>query len=128
MAGNNNAKPAEQAEPAKGAAMVEKTDGASEQTVTPVVHANAASLENITQEELEQLASLAAGCVLGFINFVYRVFAEILAGARVVEGGEERPLTAQDLWVVKFQGAEVTIVTRDGRKFILKDGKVNEAQ
>lgn len=37
MAGKNNAKPAEQAKPAKDAAMAEATNGAAEQAVTPLV-------------------------------------------------------------------------------------------
>lgn len=108
MAGNTNAKSTEQKKQAKDAAMAEATDGTAEQAVAPLVPGD---MKEFTNTVFETVASLIAG-----------------AGFFVRQDGEQGTPTGKDILVASFrQGSGFTAVTADGRKFILKDGEVNEA-
>lgn len=108
MAGNTNAKSAKQTKPAKDATVVETTDSATEQPVTPPVPGDMASF---TSNVFETAASLIAG-----------------AGFFVRQDGEQTKPIGKDILAASFrQGNGFTAVTADGRKFIMKDGEVNEA-
>ncbi len=152
MAGKNNAKSAEQAEPAKDAAMVEKTDVASEQTVTPVVlkvdglgavfdvtvefpeskesrggkvfcQPSVVTAEGATACDADELAQFMAG--------IDALFAGILAEAGVLvrKNGEAVPPTGENILAVSMKGEAAVVVTKDGRKFrLMNNGAINEAQ
>ena len=108
MAGNTNAKPTKQTKPATDATVVEATDGTAEQAVTPPVPGDMASF---TSNVFETAASLIAG-----------------AGFFVRQDGEQIKPIGKDILAASFrQGKGISAVTADGRKFILKDGKINEA-
>lgn len=124
MAVKNNAKPANKAEPAAGAAMAETIDGAVEQAVVSPA-TDEAALENFAVPVKAAVAELGK-----FFEFCNHVFAAALEGAevRIRDNGLERSATADDLLAVNLKGQTVTIVTRDGQKHTLKEGANNEAQ
>ena len=105
MAEKNNAQPAEQTKPAEDAAVVDAPGGAVEQPVTPVREAPGDAVERLAD----------------FLDFARTVIAGVLenAGASVRDGGQDRPVCAEDLLAVSIQGRTVAAVTRDGRKYLV---------
>lgn len=158
MAGKKNERAAQTVAPAKDAAVATATDGTTEppvnapaqesgQEATPapemVLHVNgkdvtadgvsegAAPGEGQSPYDLEPICTIGPGDMGAFSVAVFEAVASLIAGAGffVRHSGEQVSPFGRDILAANFQQEKgITAVTADGRKFILKDGEVNEAQ
>lgn len=153
MAGKNNAKSAKQTEPAADAAMAETVGGTVEQAVTPflpegeavpgmTLHVNGktitesgvseqpAPLAGSNPYELEPICTIGPEDLEQFSVAVFEAVASLIAGAGFLirQGSEQAAPFGKDILAASFrQDGSITAATADGRKFILKNGEVNEA-
>lgn len=131
MAVKKNAQATQPAEPAKDAAVVETTDSATEQPVTPPVREDegkpdAAPVEDAprlqfppaSQDVFADVPDVPGPTALDF--FRRAVTDELAAqGIRIRKDGAEEEPTGADLLTVTLRGDAVTVVTVDGQKIQL---------
>lgn len=80
--------------------------------------------------ELEPVCTIGPEDMEQFSVAVFEAVASLIAGAGflVRQGGEQTAPFGKDILAASFrQDGSITAATTDGRKFILKNGEVNEA-